>query len=197
MILAVFGYNLPQQNEMLRTAGLALEPDLVMYGYCPNDDELPYYLRVKKNVLSFESFIKYYYDVVFLPGRGMFANLFRPASEAELGAHYAEHVARSGDAGFQRALGELGRLCAAANVPVVLFTFRKGPRLDILPETVVPVSGREAVARLGKEFALSDGDTHHPSRDGHAALADLLLQGLQESGLLHAVRAGVGKAKAR
>lgn len=43
--MAVPGYSTFQEVEMLRTRGLAFQPDIVIVGWCPNDHEVPFFLH--------------------------------------------------------------------------------------------------------------------------------------------------------
>jgi hypothetical protein len=187
-VLAVLGYNLPMQNEVLRTAGLPLDPDLVIYGYFRNDDDFPAFLRIKRHVLSFESFINYYYHVFFLPDRGSFGHVFERASAMDHDAREAAHAPMAGVPAFRRALSELGRIGRRAHVPVVLFEFEEEfQHPGYLPASIVHIRGGAAAKQLGDAFTLSAHD-NHPTREGHAALARHLYRGLVESGVLDAAR---------
>ena len=55
--LAVPGYNLAMEVEVLRRYGLAYEPDIIVYGYVPNDLCLPNFVVPRKGLLARESFL--------------------------------------------------------------------------------------------------------------------------------------------
>lgn len=58
--LAMPGYNLMNEIEVLRHVGLRYEPDLILYGYVGNDVCLPNFVAEPRAVFSTESFIAYY-----------------------------------------------------------------------------------------------------------------------------------------
>ncbi len=55
---AVPGYNAAMEVETLKTKVLEYRPDLVVYGFCPNDASLPNFILARRNPLSLrESFL--------------------------------------------------------------------------------------------------------------------------------------------
>jgi hypothetical protein len=208
MVFAVPGYNLVMELEVLRSRGLAYQPDAILYGYTSNDSCLPNFVSDRLNVFSATSFLRRYLTgVTFenlalierddrmiegtsLSESGEFDEL-KFCDPASVSLRYRDLV---GSGPFQAALEELARMGAELEVPVI---FVNHPILEGYPEAVVPPGLIEVDAIRG--FSPIDGarfrtrfdpDQHqlsiwdpHPTVAGNALIAKNVFEQLEAQGV--------------
>jgi lysophospholipase L1-like esterase len=184
IVTAVPGYNLMIELESLNYSGAALGPDLIVYGWDPNDQCLPHFLLERKG---------------FFEGPSPLAELFRGAgalpsrppklrSKERLGARcLGESVPEryrpvAGREPFVAALESLARFSAENDVPVVLlsgfgFDFESAMALPVPPGLLEVEAASRAGSRTEREMVLSRSDPH-PNPLGHRLLADALFEEL-------------------
>lgn len=201
---AVPGYNASMAVATLEHAALDLAPDVVIYGYCINDLELPRFLQTRENHLrSSRSYLK-----AFALGRRLVG---AESGETELLRLYRvdrhlrsatdpavvppEYRGMVGMAGFERALDRLEVLSQSASFRVIVLAHP-----PVLPEhdAVIRRRGLDVVYtqphidRYLQEHGLDNledsplivgqpcsgsGVDLHPSAEGHQLIARALLEG--------------------
>lgn len=220
MALAIPGYNLVAEVEVLKRFGLEYDPDLVIYGFVSNDFCLPNFVSRRLSVWSFESFLGYYWK------RGAPTALIRRKdvtledhedSPAELSREnfreqycddenvLPEYRHLAGENSFYEALDELARIGRQRGIPTVFLSYgrdRRGgkiPRpdgmhlvdLNPLYEKYLKENGYRHAK--DSDLVLSTEDLH-PSVKGHRMIGAALAERLVEMGLVEEMlaRRGLG-----
>jgi hypothetical protein len=196
VVTAVPGYNLVMEVELLEQRGLALDPDLIVYGYFDNDHHLPNFVQDPPRVLSTDSFLARYAGILAGRSRAVFTSrldgrqLFRIRDASQVPEPYRHLV---GPEPFRKALERLAELSRETDTPVVIFDFTlPGLPRELRPEELVYVGASDA----GSVEELRSNQ-QHPTPQGHRALADALYRALTERGLLDPVAGGWGSATSR
>lgn len=207
--LAMPGYNLMNEIEVLRRVGMRFEPDLILYGYVRNDACLPKFVVEPLEVFSTSSFVAHNLSLLLWDESGAV-----PAGEAVEGDPDEVDRARcaleridpryahlAGQDNLLRALDELAALGRETGVPVVLlFDGRGGTHPNafspFVPEGIVVIDLYRRFARHFEEEGLPGywhprlriggrrGSDHHPTAEAHGVIADGLYQALLREGLL-------------
>jgi hypothetical protein len=208
MVFAVPGYNLVMELEVLRSHGLAYQPDAILYGYTSNDSCLPNFVSDRLEVFSATSFLRRYLTGLTLQDLGLIerddrmieGTAFSESGEfeelkfcdpASVNSQYRDLV---GMGPFQAGLEDLARMGSELGVPVF---FIDHPILDGYPEAVVPeglievdairgfaaIDGARFRTRLDpKQHQLSMWDPH-PTVAGNALIAKNVFEQLEEAGV--------------
>lgn len=186
IVTAVPGYNLMMEVESLARYGAALEPDLIVYGWEPNDQCLPHFLLQRRGLFT-PSFLLAEYL------RGARSKLPKLRSKERLGARCQgdgvpeRYRPVAGRAPFEDALAELARVSTERGVPVVLvggfgLDFETSMALSV-PEDLHYVGAESRAETVTpRELVLSRSDPH-ASELGHRLLADALFEELESAGL--------------
>jgi hypothetical protein len=206
---AVPGYNAVMEVETLKTKVLKYRPDLVVYGFCPNDASLPNFVRPARDPLSpRESFLWTFVRGRLRPERESDdALVVAPrrsddrAFEDDPARVPAQYRAITGWDAYRRALEELRDLGRTHGFRTIVVAFAPGtddPRkergLQVAADLgfpVVDVGKEEAsylrahgIARYGGS-PLTVGTTDlHPSPLSHELAAQALLEAMAREGLL-------------
>jgi hypothetical protein len=208
MVFAVPGYNLVMELEVLRSRGLAYQPDAILYGYTSNDSCLPNFVSDRLKIFSATSFLRQYLTGLTLENLALVERddrMIEGTSVSESGEfdelkfcdpstvsrQYRDLV---GLGPFQAALEDLARMGAELDVPVLFVNHRV---LKGYPEAVVPAGLIEVDATRG--FAPIDGarfrtrldpNQHqlsmwdpHPTVAGNALIAKNVFEQLEARGV--------------
>lgn len=212
--LAVPGYNLVTELAALEHFGLAYDPDLILYGYVPNDSCLPNFVGHRRSIWRLDSFVAYYLsrddgdgslvqrsaamvEIPELTARQLqhrhperFAASF--CSPANVEPAYKDLV---GERSFMAALDELVAVGREAGVPVVFFNYGRTGRTTWLeiPQEMTMIDLHDAYEdylykRGFASFRRSDlvlsPADPHPSKRAHRLIGSMLFRRLREEGLL-------------
>ena len=164
--LAIDGYNAEQEAELIRTKVLPLQPDLMVIGFCANDDQIGadaglwrHFSRGPSRTLDF----------MRLKWRQLHANL-------------------SGDGMLDRCYDKIAKLCAEADLPWCLLLFphaddpfdHSAQMMRIADRLKIPALDlRPAYEPVGLAQLLPDGT--HPSAQGHRIAAESLFAFLKKA----------------
>ena len=208
MVFAAPGYNLVMELEVLRSHGLAYQPDAILYGYTSNDSCLPNFVSDRLDAFSTTSFLRRYLAGLTFEDLALVErddHLIAGTAYTESGEFdelkfcdpetaSPEYRDLVGLGPFQAALEELTILGAELGVPVF---FVDHPILDGYPEATVPeglievdairgfgpIDGARFRTRLDpKQHQLSIWDPH-PTVAGNALIAKNLFEQLDELGI--------------
>lgn len=209
--LALPGYNLMIELEVLKRVGLRYDPDLIIYGFVGNDDCLPTFVSERLAVLSLESFLAHYVRLGYslspvLLGRSHVAHIEDKADLTPNRLCDAERVAPAyrhlvGKESMLGALEELAAIGRDTGIPVALLI--DGRSRGRHPTLASQVPAGIAVINLTDHFRremdalgipsyrhpdLRIGGTgqsdHHPTAQSHGIIADGLFEALDDAGLL-------------
>jgi len=211
--LAIPGYNLMIEVEVLREVGLRYDPDLILYGYVGNDVCLPRFVADKKSVLSTDSFIAHYVRQQFSPqaegirrGRVVVRASREPrASSERLGSCRNDGVPEryrhlAGEQSLKDALVKLAAISRETEIPaIILFDGRRGepnPMTPNVPESIPIIDLHEHFQRYYQAHGLESyehpslrlggesGPNHHPTALGHHLIAEGIFDALVENKLV-------------
>jgi len=164
--MGVGGYNAEQELELVKTKALPLNPDLIVVGYCVNDNQIGadagLWRHFTRGWLQTVDFIK--------------LRLLRAKIRA------------SGEDIVETSYGELAQVAKKAGVPVVVTVFPSAaPGSDTLEANTAKLAShlgfevvnlREAYAKAGFQNVLMPGDVH-PTDLGHKIAAEELFKCLK------------------
>ncbi len=183
IVTAVPGYNLRMELESFLRAGRQLSPDLIVYGWNPNDVCLPSFLQPPKPLDTWDSW-------VIALGRGTLERRFGLEPSTRLvgrGCHGEDpppgYRGLAGRDVFREALEELVEIAHEASIPVVLvadFTpdFEGHSFMPVPPQLIYV-----EVPTLGSSDLVLTRRDPHPNPRGHRLLADALYDRLESIGL--------------
>lgn len=215
---AVSGYNTCMEVATLEHEALRFDPDIVIYGYCLNDAELPRFLKRTENYMSLSTS----YLLRFLTER----RLRGTGDEGDLGAlvespHHRmrdwrwaydpsrvprEYAHMVGEPGYQSALDRLRDLGRERGFEVVVLVHPPPPpdgdaQFEKRGFAVIHTQpyidrwlAEHHVASLGaSQLIIGRACTgraldFHPSADGHQLIAQAILDGFDRLGYLRAPR---------
>jgi lysophospholipase L1-like esterase len=205
--LAMPGYNLMNELEVLRRIGARYEPDVVLYGYVQNDVCLPRFVAEPLDVASQRSFIAHYVRQGFSwqsPRLGWGDVVEREDGERrpwcveeKVPERYRNLV---GEERLRGAILELAAWGSENEVPVViLFDGRRGepnPFAEFVPAGIVISDLYETFERYYESEDLpgyrhprlrlggEDGADNHPTAEAHRVIAEGLFDMLLGAGIL-------------
>jgi hypothetical protein len=208
MVFAAPGYNLVMELEVLRSRGLAYQPDAILYGYTSNDSCLPNFVSDWLSVFSATSFLREYLTGLTLENLALVERddrLIEGSAVSESGEFdelkFCDPATASrqyrdlvGLGPFQSGLEDLARMGAELDIPVV---FINHPILEGYPEAVVPeglievdairgfapIEGARFRTRLDpNQHQLSIWDPH-PTVAGNALIAKNIFEQLEAAGV--------------
>jgi hypothetical protein len=181
--MAVPGYNTYQELQTLRAKGLAYQPDVVVIGWCDNDDMLPFFMYSRRNHWKEPGS----YFLSMLINRRSFLEKVTPQvlklGDMPEGSVDAEVMRYAGREGVLASLKLFRSLGEQHGFRVVLF----GPLKEEIQEL-----GREAGVEMINTFDLKETDPPedchvfymHPKACGHEILGEFLAERLLQSGWL-------------
>lgn len=187
IVTAVPGYNLVMELESLERYGLAYRPDLIVYGWNPNDHCLPDFLLPEKDLWAATSFVADYARSLGV-GAPSLHRRPRTAATSCLDREAPERYRRlAGRDAFAAALDRLAAVSAQASIPAVLVTDFASHFEDMMAMVLPPgllyvatvsrtASGARGELRLGRRDP-------HPSAAGHRILAEALFEDLKAAGV--------------
>jgi hypothetical protein len=205
---AVPGYNAVMEVETLKAKVLKYRPDLVVYGFCPNDASLPNFVRRVRDPSSLrESFLWGFVRGRLRPDRESDALVLAPrrsddrAFEDDPARVPPQYRAITGWDAYRRALEELRDLGRTHGFRTIVLAFAPGtddPRkergLRVAADLGLPVVdvGKDEASYLrahgiaqygGSPLTVGTSDLH-PSPLSHELAAQALLEAMAREGLL-------------
>ena len=164
------GYNTQQQVEWLASRGLALNPNIIVVGWCGNDFDAPFFLNAPTDYLAWESSLLY----PLLFERKRFYEETKPKvviyGDLPRDLVHPDVLEGMGVAGVQRSLARLQDLGAKHDFKILVF----GP-LDPKAEAVCANLGLNTYNTF-REIPSDSYPEHygihemHPSEEGHGVL---------------------------
>lgn len=194
--LAVPGYNTRQEVDLLRTKGLAYEPQVVVVGWCVNDTIPPIFVYGRPEfdgwdrsyLFAFAFDRPRFVEMTTPPVRG----LPRLVRDRRLGSTFVEDVAPdvidpsifsgTGRIGVRHALVELGRLADAHGFHALVFGPMEPWVEDICREIGIDFFNTLTIPAARHPEALIHH--MHPDEAGHEVLAEHLERALERHGWL-------------
>jgi hypothetical protein len=206
---AVPGYNAVMEVETLKTKVLKYRPELVVYGFCPNDASLPNFIRSARDPLSLrESFLWGFVRGRLSPGLESDDALVAAPRRGDDRAFEDDpervpprYRAITGWEAYGRALEELRDLGGTHGFRTIVLAFvpgtddaRKERGLRVASELGFPIVdvGKAQAAYMrshgiaeyaGSALTVSAADSH-PSPLSHELAAEALLEAMAEQGLV-------------
>ncbi len=209
--LAMPGYNLMNEIEVLRHVGLRYDPDLILYGYVANDVCLPRFVAERRLEFLTESFIAHYLRRGFAQrpprvGRnsirssadGVASDDRRPWCDEENLPERFRHLA--GEENLKRALDEFASIGRETGTPVVIVFDGRRAKPDNfsaeVPDGVTVLDlhehfrahldahGIDSYRHPSLRRGGESGEDHHPTAEGHRVIADGLFEALLAANLV-------------
>ncbi len=212
---AVPGYNTAMEVEFLVRRGLRFQPDLVLIDFVGNDLDLPNFIWLRADYLSFRRSLLF--ELLRGPGRSSASDAEVQLVEAPLAAtrdRYARRLYRVplryaglvGPRAYRMAMGRLRRIGDQHGFQIAIVSHRRVPSIvaEMGEELSIPVI--EADRAIAEYMAAHGVVTYHPSpltlgpRDPHPSAlshrlqADAYLDGLGGLGFTQHLIAARGKA---
>ncbi|GAB4343405.1 MAG: hypothetical protein Kow0089_19140 [Desulfobulbaceae bacterium] len=181
--LAVPGYNTFQEVTALRLKGLALQPDIVVIGWCYNDFNLPFFMYTRKD--HWKQKESYVYNLLF--DRTGFQEMITPEvlkySDILVDRVDPEVIAASGIEGVGKTMEEAVGMAREKGFRIVLF----GP----LKEDILALAHRAGMPTINTYEIPVTAETReckvlfmHPLACGHEILGRYLADRLHDLGWL-------------
>lgn len=187
IVTAVPGYNLVMEVETLVREGRYWAPDLVVYGWNPNDLCLPDFLLPKRDFWSRVSFLAEYAAGLVAEGPRLMARKRLTDSRCQGDDLPARHRQLAGRDAFGDALSRLAAFGLETGTPIaVVADFESG--FEDQMATVLPRSlhyselADSTRSMIPEKLVLSRRDPH-PNRRGHQLVADTLFEDLEAAGV--------------
>ena len=187
--LAVPGYNTQLEVEMLRSRGLKFKPDIVIVGWCENDYSLPFFMLEKENYRRLD--ISFVYNLLFKRSseqkkRTQVAPGFKITDQRDFDKDnvLTEWTTGNDVDRVKNTLKELKRLSEQNKFKALVFGPMKNVILDICKEIGIPFSNTyDLIPRdeYPQEYLIH---FMHPTKEGHAILAEYLEADLVKRGWL-------------
>ena len=179
---AVPGYNCFQELETLRQKALPYDPDIVVVGWCDNDDQLPFFMYCRKNHWAKRG--SYVYARAL--DRDTFLERISP-EVLKLGDMDTDKIdptviAHSGWAGVEKCLRELSALSEENGFKLLLFGPMKKEVRGFCEDIGIPYYNTYEKIRKGDYPSSYCVHFMHPPKEGHAVLATHLELALREFG---------------
>lgn len=183
IVTAVPGYNLVMEIESLFERGLGYEPDLIVYGWNPNDICLPNFLLPKKEVWRLDSFV-----VEYAGGLASRAVGLRPRERATDARCYDDdlperHRALGGREPFREALDRLARLGRETSIPIVVVADYEADFVGYTAMELPPPLLYVEPPRTPRDGLVLSRRDPHPNARGHDLVADSLYESLARAGI--------------
>ena len=193
---AVPGYNLVNEVEVLKQFAITYQPDLIIYGFCFNDLELPNFIYNNNFLFSSRSvlldYFKPYQQSMFLQNSFEETPVWRINNPDNVPDKYKD---QAGITAFTNALKELERIGNYNDIPIVflcLFDGAHGKAVlkcskTILENIVFFDTGKEykeVIKTYGFNNIFLSSKDPHPSIIYHEAIAKSILRQLIEKQIL-------------
>lgn len=185
--LAVPGCNTYQEVEMLRSKGIAFDPDVVVLGWNENDFDFPFFVIQKENLWRTD--VSYLWSFLFDPPRiqQLLQERIRDYRTRDVERIADPVVANSGPEGVRSSFESLRRMSGERGFRVLVFGPMGEAAVDIVSSAGLEFYNTYEEIPAGlhpDEYAVH---FMHPRKEGHRVLAEHLEQALESRGWLEPV----------
>lgn len=198
IVLAIPGYNLPMEIEMLEKVGLAYQPNMIIYGFVENDHCLPNFVFHKEPFFSLHLFLDDYIKEV------MNIDYTHKIFESELLGEkiwdlctnddiMKKYPGLTGEKAFNDSLNRLSQIGAELTIPIILLKHNPYIKDFKIPRNMLivnPIKEQGEYLRINKfkiievsDLVISEED-NHPSAKGHKLIADVLYRKLLDDNII-------------
>ena len=189
IVTAVPGYNLVMEVESLMVTGRRYAPDLIVYGWNPNDLCLPDFLLPKRDVWAPVSFLVEYARGLEARSPGLLPRARLTRSRCQGDDLPERHSRLAGYHAFGSALERLAAFGVDTGTPIVVVAdFQPGfedHMATVLPEPLLYCDPVDRMAAIPLEARTLGRRDPHPNERGHALIADALFEQLGAAGVWH------------